>query len=143
MNKIECSITNERKSLKIMGDYCSTGIWRGKYGAMIEPEILPISKTLQKRIKDWGKSWDLIFSKKLNKEFEYLNINKDIDIPLKIKKSLDEKFYNSKKFLELQKEQKIIAKLLKKHLGKEYDIYIFDEMVIHKFNNNKNFLYKI
>lgn len=46
------------KSIKIMPDFCSSGIWDNKSGIMIEFEDLAISKKLKKDFENWIQYYD-------------------------------------------------------------------------------------
>ena len=46
------------KSIKVMPDFCSSGIWDYRTGVMIDYEDLSISKDLKKAFKDWIEFYD-------------------------------------------------------------------------------------
>ena len=46
------------KSLKVMPDFCSSGIWDYKTGVMVDYEDLSISEELKRAFKDWIEFYD-------------------------------------------------------------------------------------
>lgn len=53
-----------------MGDYCSSGLWNGKCGAMIDYDELNISNNLKKIIENWQDNWE-IFNSFFLKDWSY------------------------------------------------------------------------
>jgi len=115
------------EKLRIMGDYCSSGLWNYKKSGMLEYEELNIPESLKKRTKEWVELWSSV------------NIREDnfYNRPLKTNREKRKRFYFSKNYKELEKELKILGKLYKKYLPK-YKIITFSDRDFFLYNGNKN-----
>jgi len=121
------------KKIKIMGDYCSSGLWDYETGIMIEIEDLNINDRLKKRIQKWSYNWTSIYysyididdiNKKTNKYIKYQQLN------------IEHKYLN-----ELKKEQYLISKMLKQQL--DIKICVFDENIFTKYKGKKPYIINI
>jgi hypothetical protein len=109
-------------SIKIMGDYSSSGLWDLETGIMVELSELGIPFKLKKRIEKWSKDWDSFFTVNFdNLEDSYLR---------KI-------LFRKKEFRRIRKEQYVLAKILGKHVD---NVILFDDLLAEK---NLRFLLKV
>ncbi len=119
------------KTIKIMFDYCSSGIWgskkRSPYGGMLDAESIRLNKRTAIRLEKWLKEYDELMSYfYFRYTSKYTTNGKSV--------------IKSSKFKQLEKEQLIIAKQFKRQY-KGKNIIIFNERKVTM--NNKNYMEKI
>lgn len=127
-------IRSSKPIIKVMGDYCSSGLWSGIYGPEIEPSELNIPESLQNRIKKWIRSW---------RQFYFSIPYEDDWKPGTFSRRIEKIFYHSKRFRELVREQWIIARLLHKYIGDQYTIVFYDEKKLFIHNGHVEHIYKV
>lgn len=74
MNDKQISLV-EDKWVRILPDYCSTGIW-AKDGSNCSYDELPVSDYLKDKIRQWIKDYDLYADDWKNKQFQTWQHNK-------------------------------------------------------------------
>jgi hypothetical protein len=105
------------KTLTLMGDYCSSGLWLD--GPMVTSEYLNISDELSLQIKNWINDWDSYYTANICFDFDDSISTDQIE-------EVNDKFFRIKNVAE----QYRIAKKLKIELS-EYKIVVFDDIKLH------------
>jgi predicted nucleic acid-binding Zn ribbon protein len=80
------------KDVQVMADFSSSGLWRYKYGGMIDYDSLPMSKELIKDFEKWIEFYDRKCTSRINycvlKEKEEELNNRGRDLARRLKKEI-------------------------------------------------------